>query len=40
MQSMKDFHVPKEIKKLLNNKKIKGSIVFFKDKTRHYSAKK
>jgi len=36
--SMKDFDVPKEVKKRIRSKKIKGTIVFFKDKPRHYSS--
>jgi len=27
--SMKDFHIPKEISKMLSMRKMKGSIVFF-----------
>ncbi len=36
--SMKDFHIPKEIRKMLSMRKMKGSIVFFKDKVEHYSS--
>jgi len=36
--SMRDFDVPKELKKRIKAKKIKGTIVFFKDKPRHYSS--
>lgn len=36
--SMRDFDVPKEIKKRIKTKRIKGTIVFFKDKPRHYSS--
>ncbi len=36
--SMKDFNMPRELKKMLAGRKIKGSIVFFKDnKVKHYS---
>ena len=39
-RSMKDFHLPEEISKLINSRKIRGSIVFFKDKkVEHYSSK-
>ncbi len=37
---MKDFSVPGELKRLLANKKIKGSILFLKGKIMHYKAKK
>lgn len=36
LRSMRDFNIPKEIKQLITAGKIKGSIIFFKDKTRHY----
>lgn len=36
--SMKDFGVPNEIRKLLPTKKVKGRIIFFKDKVEHYSS--
>ena len=36
--SMKDFHIPPEIAKILTMKKIRGTIVFFKDKVEHYSS--
>ncbi|MFA5136466.1 MAG: hypothetical protein WC489_03670 [Patescibacteria group bacterium] len=36
--SMKDMDVPNEIKKLLPMRKLKGSIVFFKNKVKHYSS--
>lgn len=36
LRSMNDFEAPKELKKLINFKRIKGSIVFFKNKVRHY----
>jgi len=35
-RSMKDFEIPKEIRKLINLKNKKGSIVFFKNKVKHY----
>ncbi len=34
--SMKDFTVPKEIQRMLEYRKIRGTIVFLKDKTTHY----
>lgn len=37
VRSMKDIHFPKEIEKNLRKKKIKGSIVFFKDRITHYN---
>lgn len=37
-RSMSDFDIPKEIKHFLTSKKIKGTIVFFKGKTKHYSS--
>jgi len=36
-RSMKDIHFSKEIEKSLRKKKIKGAIVFFKDRITHYS---
>lgn len=36
LQSMKDFDVPAEIKTLFSIKKLKGTIVFFKNKVKHY----
>ncbi|QQS43365.1 hypothetical protein IPM65_04360 [Candidatus Roizmanbacteria bacterium] len=36
--SMKDFHIPKEIRKMISMRKMKGSIVFFKNKVEHYSS--
>ncbi|MGB9883628.1 MAG: hypothetical protein ACPLRN_03930 [Microgenomates group bacterium] len=35
-QSMSDFQLPKEIKSLLKKRKIKGRIVFFKNKIKHF----
>lgn len=37
-RSMTDFEIPKEIKYLLDSKRIKGSIIFFKGKAKHYSS--
>ena len=34
---MSDFNLPKEILRLINQKKIKGTIVFLKNKIIHYS---
>ncbi|KKQ01454.1 MAG: hypothetical protein US11_C0008G0011 [Candidatus Roizmanbacteria bacterium GW2011_GWA2_36_23] len=36
LRSMKDFQLPKELQYLLSVKRIKGTIVFFKNKTVHY----
>ncbi len=36
--SMKDFEVPHEVSRIIRSRK-RGSIVFFKDKIRHYSSK-
>ncbi len=36
--SMKDFHAPNEIMRMISMKKVRGSIVFFKDKVNHYSS--
>lgn len=38
IRSMKDFYTPKEIHRLISMKKVRGSIVFFKDKINHYSS--
>jgi hypothetical protein len=38
--SMKDLGFPDELKKILNRKKIKGAVVFFKNKIIHYQSKK
>ncbi len=36
LRSMKDFEIPKEIKKMIKLKSKKGSIVFFKNKIKHF----
>ncbi len=36
IRSMNDFRLPKEIRRLLKIKHIKGTILFFKDKVKHY----
>lgn len=36
LRSMKDFQIPQEIKHFLLTKKIKGTIIFFKNKIVHY----
>ncbi|MEK7079141.1 MAG: hypothetical protein AAB929_03655 [Patescibacteria group bacterium] len=36
--SMKDLGIPKEIARLIAIRKHRGSIVFFKDKVKHYSS--
>ena len=39
LRSMKDLDVPDETHRMINNKKYKGRIVFFKNKqTKHYSS--
>jgi len=38
--SMKDFSVPGEITRIVQGKKLKGKIVFFKNKVIHYRAKR
>lgn len=40
LTSMKDFDVPSEINRLIQGKKVKGKIVFFKNKIVHYRAKR
>ncbi len=35
-RSMSDFQVPKEIRRLIDTKKIKGTIIFFRGKIKHY----
>jgi len=39
-RSMKDFNVPSEINKMIQGKKVRGKIVFFKNKIVHYRVKK
>ena len=38
--SMKDFNVPSEINHLIQGKKVRGKIVFFKNKIVHYRGKR
>ncbi len=38
LRSMKDFGIPREIQRLLKFKNIRGTILFFKNKTKHYRA--
>jgi hypothetical protein len=38
--SMKDFNIPAEITRLVQGKKVRGKIVFFKNKVIHYRAKR
>ncbi len=35
---MRDFAMPAEIKKLISRKKIRGTIIFFGKKIKHYSS--
>lgn len=36
LRSMRDFHLPEELQRMLNAKKVKGTIVFLKNKVVHY----
>ena len=36
LRSMRDFGVPKEVRKLFRINKIQGTIMFFKEKVKHY----
>lgn len=36
LRSMSDFKIPKEIRYIIDVKKIKGTILFLKDKIKHY----
>jgi len=36
--SMKDFTVPKEVRQLFKINKVSGTIMFFKEKIKHYSS--
>ncbi len=38
LRSMKDTHVPKELHELIAKRKVRGKIVFFKGKVKHYSS--
>lgn len=40
LSSMKDFNVPAEINRLVQGKKVRGKIVFFKNKVVNYRGKK
>jgi len=40
LRSMKDFNVPAEINRLIQGKKVKGKIIFFKNKIVHYRTKR
>ncbi len=35
-RSMKDFGLPKEVKQLIKIRKVKGTILFLKDRIKHY----
>lgn len=39
LYSMKDFQLPKEISRLIDSRRIRGTILFFKDRVEHYSSK-
>ncbi len=38
VRSMGDVRVPKEISELIARRKVRGKIVFFKGKVKHYSS--
>lgn len=38
LKSMSDFHIPKELRKLLKTKNIKGTFIFLKDTVEHHSS--
>lgn len=38
IRSMKDLDIPQEIRRMLQNRKIKGTILIMKDKVTHYSS--
>ncbi len=38
LYSMRDLEMPREIQNLILRKKIRGSILIFKDKIKHYSS--
>ncbi len=40
LSSMKDFNVPSEINHLIQGKKVRGKIVFFRNKIVHYQTKR
>jgi hypothetical protein len=40
LSSMKDFNIPSEINRLVQGKKVRGKIVFFKNKVIHYRGKR
>jgi len=40
LRSMKDFNVPAEINRLVQGKKMRGKIIFFKNKVVHYRTKR
>jgi hypothetical protein len=40
LRSMKDFNIPAEINRLVQGKKVRGKIIFFKNKVVHYRTKR
>jgi hypothetical protein len=40
LHSMKDFNIPNEISRLIQSKKVRGKIIFFKNKVVHYRTKR
>lgn len=39
LHSMKDFYLPKEIRRLIEARRVRGTILFLKGKIEHYSSK-
>lgn len=38
LRSMKDLEIPEEIRRMIASRKIKGTILFLKNKITHYSS--
>lgn len=38
VRSMRDFRFPRELERMIRERKIRGSIIFFKKKIKHYRA--
>ena len=36
VRSMRDFEIPKEVRRLLKINRVAGTIMFFRDKVKHY----
>lgn len=39
LRSMGDIGIPKEIRRLIDSRRVKGTILFFGGKSKHYRAK-